>query len=239
MIGCAAIMGHRDRVSDSDVEQPAAAFDLIVFDCDGVLIDSEVLSCSCLSALLREHGYHVDLQGVFDQFLGRSFSVVEEQYRLALARPLEPGFAEAFRAILKERFTRELRPMVGLEATLKRLRTRFCVASSSDRERLLFSLALTKLAPFFGEHVYSSDLVARGKPAPDLFLYAAERMGAEPHRTLVIEDSVNGVRAGKAAGMTVWGFVGGSHYVERDGAELLAAAGADRILRTMANFPSM
>ena len=79
----------------------------------------------------------------------------------------------------------------------------------------------------------------RAKPAPDLFLYAAERMQAEPSRTLVIEDSVNGVRAGKAAGMTVWGFIGGSHYAERDGAQMLTEAGADRIFRHMADLPSM
>lgn len=217
----------------------ALPFDLIVFDCDGVLIDSEMLSCGCLRALLCEHGYQVDLQGVFERFLGRSFSVVEEQYRAALGRPLDAGFAAAFRSRLKERFTQDLRPMLGVEAVLARLATPFCVASSSDRERLSFSLELSDLASYFGERVYSSDCVARGKPAPDLFLYAAARMGGAPSRTLVIEDSVNGVRAGKAAGMMVWGFVGGSHHAERDGAEVLTAAGADRILRGMAEFPAL
>jgi HAD superfamily hydrolase (TIGR01509 family) len=214
-------------------------FDLIVFDCDGVLIDSEVLSCSCLSTFLCEHGYQVDLQDVFDRFLGRGFSVVEEQYRLALGRPLEPGFADAFRAVVKERFTRDLRPMPGIETLLASLSTPCCVASSSDRERLSFSLAISKLAVYFGDRVYSSDLVARAKPAPDLFLYAAERMQSEPSRTLVIEDSVNGVRAGKAAGMTVWGFIGGSHYAGRDGARMLTHAGADRIVRHIADLPPM
>jgi HAD superfamily hydrolase (TIGR01509 family) len=212
-------------------------FDLLVFDCDGVVIDSEVVSCGCLSELLRRHGYEVDLQGVFERFLGRSFSVVEEEYRAVVGRPLEAGFAEAFRRELKERFARELKPMPGVEAVVGRLETRFCVASSSDSERLAFSLAAAKLAKTFGDRVYSSDLVAGGKPAPDLFLHAAAEMGAEPGRTLVIEDSVNGVRAGKAAGMTVWGFVGGSHYAGRDGAAMLIAAGADRILRSMADFP--
>lgn len=214
-------------------------FDLIVFDCDGVLIDSEAVSCGCLSTLLTEHGYQVDTQGVFERFLGRSFSVVEDHYHSALGRPLDAGFAGALRLTLRERFARELRATPGVEAVLTSLRTRFCVASSSDRDRLSFSLTLTELAPYFGDRVYSTDQVARGKPAPDLFLYAAERMGADPSRALVIEDSVNGVRAGKAAGMTVWGFVGGSHYAERDGAGLLKAAGADRILRRMADLPAM
>lgn len=214
-------------------------FDLIVFDCDGVLIDSEVLSCGCLSALLCEHGYQVDMQDVFERFLGRSFSVVEEQYRLALGRPLDAGFPATFRARLKQRFAQDLRPMLGIETLLMEARTPFCVASSSDTERLSFSLALARLDRHFGDRVYSSDLVARGKPAPDLFLYAAERMGAAPSRSLVIEDSVNGVLAGKAAGMTVWGFVGGSHYQERDGAALLSAAGADRIVRDMSDLRAM
>ena len=221
----------------SDLGKPPTDFDLIVFDCDGVLVDSETLACGCLSALLCEHGYQVDLEGVFEQFLGRSFSVVGEQYLAAVGRPLDPGFGEIFRAALKERFAAELRPMQGVEALLARLETRSCVASSSDRERLSFSLAIANLAPYFGERVYSSDLVPRGKPAPDLFLHAAQQMGSAPARTLVIEDSVNGVVAGKAAGMIVWGFVGGSHYADRDGAEMLRAAGADRILRGMADFP--
>ncbi len=214
-------------------------FDLIVFDCDGVLVDSEMLSCKCLSDLLRQYGYEVDLHGVFDQFLGRSFPVVEERYRVALGRPLEASFREAFRSALRERFTRDLRPIRRVSDVLEGLRTPFCVASSSDRDRLAFSLQLTNLSPFFGESVFSSDQVARGKPAPDLFLHAAERMGFDPSATLVVEDSIHGVRAGKAAGMVVWGFVGGSHHAERDGAEALLEAGADRIFRDMADFPAM
>jgi len=220
------------------VEVSANGFDLIIFDCDGVLIDSEMLSCGCLGALLREHGYEVDLEGVFGRFLGRSFSVVEEEYRAALGRPLQPGFAQTYRAMLRESFSRDLRPIPGVEAVLARLRTRSCVASSSDRDRLSFSLGVAGLAPYFGDRVYSSEQVANGKPAPDLFLFAAARMGAEPRRTLVIEDSVNGVRAGKAAGMTVWGFVGGSHHAGREGAGALTQAGADGILRHMADLPA-
>ncbi len=217
----------------------SAHFDLIVFDCDGVLIDSEVLSCSCLRSFLCEHGYQIELQDVFERFLGRGFSVVEEQYRLAVGRPLESGFADAFRAVVKERFARDLRPMPGIEALLAGLSTPCCVASSSDRDRLSFSLDFAKLGTHFGDRVYSSDLVARAKPAPDLFLYAAERMQADPSRTLVIEDSVNGVRACKAAGMTVWGFIGGSHYAGRDGAGMLTEAGADRIFGHMTDLPPM
>jgi len=214
-------------------------FDLVIFDCDGVLIDSEVLSCACLSEQLRHEGFRVDLQDVFERFLGRSFSTVEEQYRQATGRPLKPDFGKRYLRTLKLRFERELKPMPGVESTLARLKTRSCVASSSRRERLEFSLAIAGLAQAFGDRVYSADQVARAKPAPDLFLHAAERMGAAPARTLVIEDSVNGIVAGKAAGMTVWGFVGGGHYAGRDASAMLSAAGADRIYRAMEELPPM
>jgi beta-phosphoglucomutase-like phosphatase (HAD superfamily) len=106
-------------------------------------------------------------------------------------------------------------------------------------DRVSFSLSLTGLAPHFDGRLYTSQMVERGKPAPDLFLYAAEKMQADPRRTLVIEDSVSGVTAGKAAGMTVWGFVGGSHYRQRDGKAMLAQAGADRVFARMADFWQM
>jgi beta-phosphoglucomutase-like phosphatase (HAD superfamily) len=98
------------------------------------------------------------------------------------------------------------------------------------------TLSIAGLGDYFGDRIYSGSMVARGKPAPDLFLFAASEMGATAERTLVIEDSVNGVTAGKAAGMTVWGFVGGSHYAGRDGERLLADAGADRVFASMADF---
>ena len=213
-----------------------ADFDLVIFDCDGVLVDSEVLSCACLSELLCEEGFRVDLQGVFDRFLGRSFSTVEEQFREAMGRPLSAEFGKAYLRNLKRRFECELKPMPGIESALERLRARSCVASSSRRERLEFSLGIAGLANAFGDRVYSADQVARAKPAPDLFLHAAGKMSVAPSRSLVVEDSVNGVAAGKAAGMQVWGFVGGSHYAGRDGAAMLSAAGADRIVHDMAEL---
>jgi HAD superfamily hydrolase (TIGR01509 family) len=219
------------------VKQPPTTFDLIIFDCDGVLIDSELLSLECLSELLCQSGYPIDIAGVFDRFLGRSFSVVQQQYQAALGRPLDATFSALFLEALKQRFKVELRPMAGVEEVIAGLKTRACVASSSSRDRLSFSLKIAQLDDTFAGRTYSSDAVARGKPAPDLFLHAAAAMQADAARTLVIEDSVNGVLAGKAAGMTVWGFIGGSHYAGRDGAAMLAAAGADRIVRRMSELP--
>src|SRR4029077_3612097 len=110
------------------------------------------------------------------------------------------------------------------------------VASSSDLDRIALSLGITGLSGYFTGRLYSAQMVKHGKPAPDLFLHAALAMGIEPGRTLVIEDSVSGVSAAKAAGMTVWGFVGGSHYVSRDGRAMLKDAGADRVFDRMADF---
>jgi HAD superfamily hydrolase (TIGR01509 family) len=123
-----------------------------------------------------------------------------------------------------------------VNSVLEGLQIPHCVASSSDADRVSFSLALTGLAPHFDNRLYTAQMVERGKPAPDLFLYAAEKMRTDPRRTLVIEDSVSGVAAGKAAGMTVWGFVGGSHYRSRDGEAILSQAGADRVFGRMADF---
>ena len=207
-------------------------FGLVIFDCDGVLVDSEVLSCACLAEMLCRHGYDIDLEGVFDAFLGRSFSVVSDRYAEATGRPLGPGFVAEHRALLMQRFA-ALTPVAGVERVLGDLRQPVCVASSSDSQRLAYTLSVSGLAPRFGAHVYSSDQVARGKPAPDLFDHAAAQMGVAANAALVIEDSVNGVRAGKAAGMTVWGYVGGSHHAGRDGAGVLTAAGADRVFDDM------
>lgn len=206
----------------------------VIFDCDGVLVDSEALSCECLRSVLCKHGYEIDLQGVFDTFLGRGFSVVEEKYRLATGVPLSAEFRQVHRRCLRQAFEKSLQPLPGIEDVLDGLCLPFCVASSSDRERLAFTLEIAGLAPRFGRLVYSGDLVARGKPAPDLFHYCAAVMDCAWDRTLVIEDTVNGIRSAKAAGMTAWGFIGGSHYAGRDGARLLAEAGADRVFANMA-----
>jgi HAD superfamily hydrolase (TIGR01509 family) len=135
-----------------------------------------------------------------------------------------------------QRFSESLCPIPGIDSVVSRLESPFCVASSSDLDRVSRSLNLTGLAPLFGDRLYTAQMVPRGKPAPDLFLYAAAQMRTAPQRTLVIEDSVSGVIAAKAAGMAVWGFVGGSHYASRDGRAMLYNAGADRVFDRMTDF---
>jgi HAD superfamily hydrolase (TIGR01509 family) len=209
--------------------------DLIIFDCDGVLVDSEVLSCRCLSEALAGCGIQLGVADALELFLGRSTAAVRQYYG-AQGRMLPDNFLPDLAARVRLAFQTSLQPMPGIGALLASLQLPHCVASSSDLDRVAFSLAMTGLAPHFGDRIYSSQMVAHGKPAPDLFLYAASEMRASPSKTLVIEDSVSGVAAARAAGMTVWGFVGGSHYESRDGRGILRAAGADRVFDRMADF---
>jgi len=209
--------------------------DLIIFDCDGVLVDSELLSCQCLSDELSEFGISLTLAQALELFLGRSTSAVMQHYR-ELGQVVPVDFPVRLKSRVLATFREALHPIPDVETVLSDLRVPYCVASSSDLDRVALSLKVAGLAASFGGRIYTAQMVAHGKPAPDLFLYAADRMGAQPARTLVIEDSVSGVQAGKAAGMTVWGFVGGSHYRDRDGRAILSAAGADRVFARMSDF---
>ena len=210
-------------------------FDLVIFDCDGVLADSEVLACRCLADVLGRHGAGVTLDVVFERFLGRSVAAVADHFR-AIGRVMPADFTEELWATVQSSFARSLQPMPGIEKMLRHLDMRACVASSSDRERLEFTLEVIGLSRHFAGRTFTAQMVKNGKPAPDLFLYAAASMGAVPAKTLVVEDTVSGVAAGKAAGMVVWGFTGGSHCIGRDVPALLARAGADRIFDRMADF---
>jgi len=186
-------------------------FDLVIFDCDGVLIDSEIISARMLVAELAQLGLDIDLPYVERNFLGRSYPVVMETIRHEFGLDLPPGFEAQYREALLAAFQQELKVVPHVHDVLTRIGVPFCVATSSSPRRVEMSLRLVGLAPLVGDRVFTSTLVANGKPAPDLFLFAADKMGARPERTLVIEDSLTGIRAGIAAGMTVWRFVGGSH----------------------------
>jgi HAD superfamily hydrolase (TIGR01509 family) len=209
--------------------------DLIIFDCDGVLVDSEVLSCRCLSEVLAGYGISLGPDQALDLFLGRSSTAVLDHYQ-AEGRQIPEQFYAELRTGTRAAFLTALCPIEGVGSVLEGLQVPYCVASSSDLDRVSFSLAATGLTEHFGRRLYTAQMVERGKPAPDLFLYAAKRMRADPSRTLVIEDSVSGIAAAKAAGMTVWGFVGGSHYQSRDGKAMLCKAGADRVFARMDDF---
>src|SRR5215469_14934808 len=162
--------------------------DLVIFDCDGVLVDSEVLSCQCLSEVLGEHGILLSEDQAVQLFLGRSTAALLGHYKDD-RRFVPEVFLPELKARVLQRFSEQLRPIPGIEAVVSRLESPSCVASSSDLDRVSQSLALTGLASLFGERLYTAQMVERGKPAPDLFLYAAAQMRSAPELTLVIEDS--------------------------------------------------
>ncbi|WP_076866622.1 HAD family hydrolase [Bradyrhizobium mercantei] len=209
--------------------------DLVIFDCDGVLVDSEELSCRCLAEAMGQVGIEMSTERVLELFLGRSTTALLD-YCQSVGKPLPATFLPELAHQVRETFRAQLKPIAGIAAVLKELKLPYCVASSSALDRVKFSLELTGLAAAFGQRLFTAQMVRHGKPAPDLFLHAAGAMGAAPRRTLVIEDSVSGVTAAKAAGMKVWGFVGGAHYRLADGSALLRQAGADRIFAAMTDF---
>ncbi len=200
--------------------------DLVVFDCDGVLVDSEVLSVRAMRDVLVEAGVPAT-----DAMIGRCFGMKQADILARIARdtgvPIPDSVAERIWPATRALFDRELRPMPGVARFLERLGDRpRCVASSSSLERIRFSLARTGLDSFFGTAIFSSQQVARGKPAPDLFLFAAAQMKIPPGRAVVIEDSIYGVRGAKAAGMRAVGFLGGSH-IQPSHDRALAHSGAE------------
>ena len=187
--------------------------DLVIFDCDGVLIDSEIISARMLVQELAGLGVSIDLAYVALHFLGRSYPTVMDQIRREFGLNLPPEFEEQYRQRLLAAFEQELQIMPHVKDVLTRMAVPWCVATSSSPKRVEQSLRLVGLTDVVGDRLFTSTMVARGKPAPDLFLYAAETMGALPARCLVIEDSLNGIRAARAAAMPCWRFTGGSHLI--------------------------
>ena len=184
---------------------------LVIFDCDGVLVDSEMLSATVLMRLLADAGVPIDFPIFRTEFLGRSFaSAMERTYERTGIR-LPDDFQLRYRSELLHEFGGRLRKMENVDEVLEAMRVPFCVATSSSPQRLNESLRLTGLAKWFSSRLFTASMVDHGKPAPDLFLHTASQMGFQPGSCLVIEDSEMGVRAAKAAGMTVWHFAGGSH----------------------------
>ncbi|MEV7003125.1 HAD-IA family hydrolase [Streptomyces sp. NPDC093982] len=209
---------------------------LVIFDNDGVLVDSEPLANRVLAALLTESGFPTTVEESIRRYMGGTLDRVRDMLRADTGRELPADFAQRYREWLKDVFERELRPVPGITDVLDALAERgtpFCVASSSPRDRLELALRVTGLAPRLGHRVYSADEVLRGKPAPDLFLHAAVRMGVDPADAVVVEDSVPGVDAATAAGMTGIGFaaltpadrLSRAAYVVHDTAGLAARLG--------------
>lgn len=207
----------------------------VIFDCDGVLIDSELLANQAEVEALSTIGATFTPEAYMARFMGLSDAAARAL--LADEFGLAPGerFWQRVRAHCYCRFARELRAMPGIAPLLATLRLPACVASSSSFERLYFTLGLTDLLRFFPERVFSSQQAPRGKPHPDLFLYAATQLGVSPSACIVVEDSPLGVEAAHAAGMRVIGFAGGSHMSE-EARNRLRAAGPEAIVESAAEL---
>jgi HAD superfamily hydrolase (TIGR01509 family) len=184
-----------------------ASIDLVIFDCDGVLIDSEPIASRTMAAAMRAAGASITAEEAHLRFTGNAMSVIRrifaEEYGLEDVDALIAGWnVELF-----AEFARSLAPMPGIDAVVAGIARPVCVASNSTLDRLRRSLGLLPLWGRFDPHVFSAEMVALPKPAPDLLLLAAGRLGARPERTVMIDDSPHGMLAARAAGMPGIGFV--------------------------------
>ena len=209
--------------------------DLIIFDCDGVIADSEVLSAQVLIDQLARLDIVVTPDDVRRDFLGRSFPTVAASIRDRFALTLPADFEATYRARLLARFDTDLRTTPGFADALAQIRLPVCVATSSSPPRVARTLAVLDLAQRFGADVFTASQVARGKPAPDLFLLAARELGVDPADCVILEDSPHGVTGALRAGSRAVGFVGGTHLDNRraEHAALLRATGAAPVLDSM------
>lgn len=199
---------------------------LVIFDCDGVLVDSEPISNRLFVQHLNRAGFPYTLEECYRELLGRSMASCEALLAARFGRRLPEGFVPALQADTYAALAAEVETMPGVTATLDALESAglpYCVASSGEFAKMRATLGRTGLLPRFQGRMFSATEVARGKPAPDLFLHAAARMDAEPSRCAVIEDSIPGIQAAKSADMRALGYAGGAH-VDASG---LATEGAE------------
>jgi len=207
-------------------------FDLVIFDCDGVLIDSEPIANRVLAECLCDVGMPTTTEQSYERYHGMSYPACFAAVERALGRPLPAGFVEDHWARLEAALAADLVAVPFVHDALARIATPSCVASNGRLATMHKTLAKTGLFARFAGRIFSADDVARPKPAPDLFLHAAASLGAEPSRCAVVEDSPHGVRAGVAAGMTVFG------YAAQTESAKLASAGA-RVFTDMRSLPAL
>lgn len=208
-------------------------WELVIFDCDGVLVDSEPIANRVFSELLGEVGLPMSFDETVRTFVGRSVATCVAMVEERIGRPVPEGWVDDWRRRTLDAFSHELRAVDGVQGVLDGLTVPFCVASSGEPAKMRFTLGMTGLLPRFEGRMFSAVEVPRGKPAPDLFLHAARRMGAAPARCAVIEDTAVGVQAGAAAGMTVFG------YAAMSAPDALRSAGAAHVFHHMRELPEL
>jgi HAD superfamily hydrolase (TIGR01509 family) len=212
--------------------------DLVIFDCDGVLVDSEVISCQAHAETLTRHGYPITEEQVLHRFLGVSDREARQTIEREIGRELPADFEAQVKQATLKFYAGDLKAIAGVAAAIAAIDLPKCVASSGTPEKIRHGLECAGLYEQLAPHIFSATQVKRGKPAPDLFLFAAEQMRAAPERCLVIEDSVPGVTGAVAAGMIVLGFHGGSHC-QPGHADKLRDAGAAVVFDDMRQLPDL
>ena len=185
-----------------------SSLELVIFDCDGVLVDSERLAVRVEASLIRSLGGMLSEQDILERFVGRSEAYLLPHIERAVGRQL-PEWSQLYERHLYEAFRSELAAVAGIEAALDQLAIPACVASSGSQQKVRFTLGLTGLLERFDGRIFSATEVQHGKPAPDLFLHAAAQLGVAPGACVVVEDSKWGVAAARAAGMRSLGYAGG------------------------------
>jgi HAD superfamily hydrolase (TIGR01509 family) len=208
-------------------------FELVIFDCDGVLVDSERITNRIFAQMLGELGLSFTLDQMFEEFVGRSMEQCVERITELLGQAPPEDFLVSYRARTAVALQNHLTPVEGIEEALDRIALPYCVASSGDHDKMRLTLGLTGLYSRFAGKVFSVVDVKNPKPAPDVFLHAASKMGATPNACVVVEDSPTGVAAAVAAGMTVFG------YCALTPSHKLQAAGAHHLLNDMRQLPRL
>ena len=193
----------------------SSPIELVIFDCDGVLVDSERLAVRIDVQVLAALGWVMTEQEVIDRFVGRTDAYMVAEIEAHLGRPLPKDWEDPFQHLYRDAFAASLTPVPGIIEALDRITLSTCVASSGTHERMRYTLGLTGLYDRFAGRIFSASEVARGKPAPDIFLHAAKRMGVDPAACVVVEDSRYGVEAARDAGMLAFGYAGGLTSAER------------------------
>jgi HAD superfamily hydrolase (TIGR01509 family) len=212
---------------------------LVIFDCDGVLVDSEPISFAVLRDTLSSAGVELEESRAYRRFLGKSMASITRMIADEFKISLSEEHIEAMRTQLFARFQTELQSIPGVREMLADFRLPHCVASSSQMERIRLSLTKTGLIGFFEPNIFSATMVAKGKPEPDLFLHAANAMGFDPVDCIVIEDSPAGIQAAHSAGMRVFAFTGGSHAALSNLSEIVQGLQPTLIFDDMKTLPDL
>jgi HAD superfamily hydrolase (TIGR01509 family) len=214
--------------------------ELVIFDCDGVLVDSEIIAARVEAEVLTKAGYEIDADELSERFAGLTFTDMLLRIEAETGLPFQASIIARTEELIDKRLAAEVRPIEGAGQAVASVTGPRCICSNSSTKRVKLSLTRAGLMPLFEGLIFSGLEIPskRTKPAPDVFLYAAEKLEADPKQTFVIEDSVHGVAGAKAAGMRVIGFTGAAHSYPGH-ADRLTEAGAETVIRRWIEFPAV